>query len=113
MTYEQVRRSRHGSTIRTSDLVAIQVKQLRGRRGLTVKDLAGRCRALGAEELTANVLTNIEVRRRDVSVDELFVLALALDAAPVHLLTPSDDQPVDVAVTSSVVASTAAAGHRV
>jgi hypothetical protein len=52
--------------------------------------------------LTANVLTNIEVRRRDVSVDELLVLALALDVAPAYLLTPGDAS-TSIAVTASEV----------
>jgi transcriptional regulator with XRE-family HTH domain len=88
--------------IRASDAVAALVKQLRLRRGVTVKDLAGKCRDLGAEQLTANVLTNIEVRRRDVSVDELLVLALALDVAPAYLLTPGDAS-TSIAVTASEV----------
>jgi transcriptional regulator with XRE-family HTH domain len=78
-----------GAPIRASDAVAAQIKHLRARRSMTVKDLAARCRELGADQLTANVITNIEVRRRDVAVDELLVLALALDVPPAHLLTPS------------------------
>jgi hypothetical protein len=69
-----------------------------------VKDLASRCRNLGAADLTANVLTNIEVRRRDVSADELLVIALALDVAPAHLLTPAPGDEVRLAVTADVVA---------
>jgi hypothetical protein len=76
--------------IRASDAVAALVKQLRLRRGVTVKDLAGKCRDLGAEHLTANVLTNIE----------LLVLALALDVAPAFLLTPGDAS-TSIAVTAS------------
>src|SRR5687767_10614537 len=89
-----------GKTIRASDAVAALVKQLRLRRDMRVKDLADRCRDLGAEQLTANVLTNIEVRRRGVSVDELLVLALALDVAPAYLLTPGDASTT-IAVTAS------------
>ena len=70
---------------------------------MTVKALATRCRELGAAELTTNVLTNIEVRRRDVSADELLVLALALDVAPVHLLTPPPGAQ-QLAVTPDVLA---------
>lgn len=90
--------------IRASDLIAAQVKQLRARRGLTVKDLAARCRELGAADLSINVLTNIEVRRRDVSADELLVLALALDVAPTHLLAPPPAATAGLAVTADVVA---------
>jgi hypothetical protein len=48
------------------------------------------------------VLTNIEVRRRDVSVDELLVLALALDVAPAHMLTPSEPSTL-IAVTPTEI----------
>src|SRR5689334_15634159 len=88
MTDPWVKASGHGAGIRASDLIAAQVKQLRARRGLTVKELASRCAELGGGDLTVNVLTNIEVRRRDVSADELLLLALALDVAPTHLLAP-------------------------
>jgi transcriptional regulator with XRE-family HTH domain len=104
MTSRQVIGSGHQGRSRASDLIAAQVKQVRARRGYTVKDLAARCSELGAHELTANVLTNIEVRRRDVSADELLVLALALDVAPVHLLTPPPGAATALAVTADVVA---------
>jgi transcriptional regulator with XRE-family HTH domain len=89
---------------RASDLIARQVKHLRGRRGLTVKQLATRCQELGATELTTNVLTNVEVRRRDVSADELLILALALDVAPIHLITPPPGDSIGLAITPRVVA---------
>jgi hypothetical protein len=57
-------------------------------------ELAARCAELGAGHLTENVIENIESgrrdkqgrRRRDVTVDELLTLAVALNVAPVHLL---------------------------
>jgi transcriptional regulator with XRE-family HTH domain len=75
---------------------------LRVRRGLTVPELAERCRALGADQLTVNVITNLEVRRRNVSVDDLMALALALDIPPAYLLTPGDPS-VQIAVTGTEV----------
>jgi transcriptional regulator with XRE-family HTH domain len=104
MTTGQVKAVGPTAGIRASDLIAAQLKQLRARRKLTVKDLAARCHELGATDLTANVLTNIEVRRRDVAVDELLVLALALDVAPTHLLTPPQGSTTCLAVTPEVVA---------
>jgi transcriptional regulator with XRE-family HTH domain len=103
MTGHPTERSGQTAGTRASDLIARQVKHLRGRRGLTVKQLAARCQELGAGELTANVLTNIEVRRRDVSADELLVLALALDVAPTHLLTPPPEDPIGLAITPRVI----------
>ena len=85
--------------------VVSQVKRLRRRRGLTSAALAERCAALGAPEVTDNVIRNIEIGRRTISVDQLAVLALALDVAPPHLLTPPDqDGPDGVRVTSTVTA---------
>ena len=88
--------------------VVSQVKRLRRRRGLTSAALAERCAALGAPEVTDNVIRNIEVGRRTISVDQLAVLALALDVAPPHLLTPPDQDGQDgsdgVQVTSTVTA---------
>ncbi|GAA0812154.1 hypothetical protein [Spirilliplanes yamanashiensis] len=95
--------------VRASDLVATQIRQIRGHRGLTVRALAARCAELGGAHLTANVLTNIEVRGRGVSVDELLVLALALDVAPVHLLIPPIGHGADLAVTDQVAADPLAA----
>lgn len=109
MTDAQVEAIGQSAGIRASDLIAGQLKQLRARRKLTVKDLAARCQELGGTELTANVLTNIEVRRRDVSADELLLLALALDVAPIHLLTPPPDAATGLAVTPDVVADPEAA----
>src|SRR5688572_453697 len=104
MTSAQVGTAGQAGGSRASDVIAEHLKQLRRRRGYTVKDLAARCAELGAGELTGNVLTNIEVRRRDVSADELLVLALALDVAPTHLLSPAADAAAGLAVTPQVVA---------
>jgi transcriptional regulator with XRE-family HTH domain len=84
-------------------LLVTQLKRARRRRDLTAPDLAARCAQLGAGEVTENVIRNIETGRRTVSVDQLAVLALALDVAPVHLLsapdTATDAPPVQVTAT--------------
>jgi transcriptional regulator with XRE-family HTH domain len=93
-----------------SDAVAARVRQVRKRRGWKPADLAARCTELGAGDLTENVIENIESRSaraskhpRPVTVDELLVLALALDIAPVHLLADTDDQaPCQVTPAVSV-----------
>ncbi|HSU36295.1 MAG TPA: hypothetical protein VLJ88_11615, partial [Propionibacteriaceae bacterium] len=45
-----------------------------------------------------NVISNIEIRRRDVNIDEFLVFALALDVPPALLLTPvpSDDDSEEI-----------------
>ncbi|NUV63248.1 helix-turn-helix domain-containing protein [Streptomyces sp. CAI-85] len=82
-----------------SDVVAERIAEVRRKRGMNVKQLAERCAELGAPELTAHTLYNLESgrrdkdgrRRREVTVDELLKLAYVLSVAPVHLLVP----PVD------------------
>ena len=80
-----------------SDVVAARVREVRGKRHLTVAELAARCAERGAPELTAQALYKLEQRRpgklrpRPVTVDELLTLAIALNVAPVHLLVPVDD----------------------
>jgi hypothetical protein len=91
-----------------SDVVAARVREVRGKRHLTVADVAGRCAALGAPDLTAQALYKLEQRRpgklrpRPVTVDELLVLAAALNVAPVHLLVPVDDPDAPYPVTPKV-----------
>lgn len=90
-----------------SDVVAERVAASRRKRGWTARQLAERCAELGATQITAATLANIESgrrdkdgrRRRDVSVDELLALALALDVAPVHLLVPERVEPYQVTPT--------------
>jgi transcriptional regulator with XRE-family HTH domain len=106
MTGSQSGRSVSNAGITTSELTAIRVKDLRRRRGLTAAQLATRCAELGAAGMTTNVIANIETRRREISVNELMVFALALDVAPIHLLSPiaatdpATDRPL--ALTSTV-----------
>jgi hypothetical protein len=87
---------------------------VRKRRDWSPADLAARCAALGAPDLTENVIENIESRSvratkrpRPVTVDELLTLGAALNVAPVHLLVPPDDDSdapygVTAAVTERV-----------
>jgi transcriptional regulator with XRE-family HTH domain len=94
-----------------SDVVAARVREVRGKRKLTVAELAARCAALGAPDLTAQALYKLEGRRpgklrpRPVTVDELLALAAALNCPPVSLLVPPDDSGRPYAVTAAVTAS--------
>lgn len=78
-----------------SETVAEQVRRHRERLGMTREDLAERCEKLGYPELTYAAITNIErknkaetKRRRDVTVDELMILAYALAVPPLLLVFP-------------------------
>ncbi len=94
-----------------SDTVAARIRDVRAKRKLRVADLAERCAALGAPGLTAQALYKLEQRDpakrrpRAVSVDELLVLALALNVAPVHLLVPVDGPGERYQVTAKAAAS--------
>lgn len=79
-----------------SDMVADRIRTYRARHGLTREQLAERCTKLGFP-LTAAAITNIEtgrrnpetgIRRRDVSIDELVILATALGVPPILLIYP-------------------------
>jgi transcriptional regulator with XRE-family HTH domain len=84
-----------------SDVIADQLRKHRARLGLTREQLAEECARLGADHLTFAALTNIETgrrdrttgrRRREVTVDELEVLAHAL-AVPLLLLPTIPPEP--------------------
>jgi transcriptional regulator with XRE-family HTH domain len=87
-----------GWELRVTGVVASQVRLWRDKRGLSAQRLADRTAGL-AGPIPRNVLANLEGGRRDtVSVAELFILAKALNAAPVDLLFPADaDAEVEVA----------------
>lgn len=77
-----------------SQVVARRVREVRrARGGLSAEQLAQRCADLGMPSLNRSVIANLENGRRDfVTVDELLVLALALDVAPLHLVVPMGAQ---------------------
>lgn len=98
-----------------SDVVGQRIKELRKKRGWSLADLARVCaEKAGADQLTENVIENIEHgrrgkdrrRRRMVTVDELLIFADALDVAPVHLLVPIEDD--EYQVTPKLVEGTGA-----
>lgn len=81
-------------------MVGAKVREHRLRVGLTREQLAERCAELGSN-ITASVLVNIETgrpdkttgaRRRDITIDEVLVLAHALDVPPVLLFVEPDNQ---------------------
>jgi transcriptional regulator with XRE-family HTH domain len=98
------------SSWRASDRVAEQIKATRLRRGLSAKDFAAACAELGAPEITAAVVANIETgrrgpdgaRRRDVSVDELLIFAYVLAVPPASLLSANDGESNAITITSNL-----------
>lgn len=87
-------------SLRPSDVVAAQLRAHRAAEGISAQGLAERCAVLGMPSLNRSVLANIENGRREgaVSVDELFVLAVALNMPPLALLLPlGGDAKVEVA----------------
>jgi transcriptional regulator with XRE-family HTH domain len=79
-----------------SDTIAEQVRRHRTHLGMTREQLAAECERLGATGLTYAALVSIETgrrkpdgsRRREVTVDELLVLGLALAVPPLLLALP-------------------------
>lgn len=85
------------TTTRPTAIVASRLRELRSSLDLSAQKLADRCAEHGMPQLNRWLITNIETGRREsISVDELYVLARALDVSPIHLLTPYDDQEVFV-----------------
>ena len=91
-----------GPGLSARDVAGCRVAELRRRRGLTGGQLAARCAELGAAHITRSFVANIESRRRGLSVDDLLVLALALDLAPVELLALSAEADESLALTATV-----------
>lgn len=81
--------------------IAQRIRVLRKQRFQGRPQFAQRCAEIGGPALSLSSLTNIESgrpgedgeRRRDVTVDELFVIAEALGVSPLFLLFPEDVGP--------------------
>jgi transcriptional regulator with XRE-family HTH domain len=80
-----------------SDVVAEQLVRLRKKADLTREQLASRCASFGWPALTYGVIGSIETgrrvtpdapRRREITVDELVGLSVALGVAPAQLIAP-------------------------
>jgi transcriptional regulator with XRE-family HTH domain len=82
-----------------ADTIAQRVRKFRLRRDWSVRELAEECANLGAPQLTAASLANIERgqdpnakrKRRDVTVEELVILGYALQVPPILLMVPLGD----------------------
>lgn len=79
--------------------IAQRVKELRGRRGWTAAQLG---KALEKHDIRWDRFTvaNLENgKRQNVTVQELFALALVLDVSPTNLIVPLDDRMYEVTPT--------------
>lgn len=87
---------------RPSRVVGRQVKRLRDRQGISAQRLADRCAELGHPEVNRSVIADIESRRERVSIDEVMVLAAALNTPATLLIAPLGNNE-KVAVTAKTV----------
>ena len=77
-------------------LIGANVRALRKARSLSTQKLSDKCAEQGFP-VPRNTIVNLETGRKEtLSVQELTVIALALDASPVSLLYPLD-QPAEIA----------------
>ena len=79
-----------------SQVLARQVRALRKRLDWTQEDLAWRLQELGTS-MDQSMVARIENGKRAVSLDEMFVLAGALDVSPAALVMPRESGQVRVA----------------
>ena len=81
------------TNLNASDLAGRRIREARQRHGWTVRELADRCAKAGASQVSSAVITNLETRRRasrQVTVEELLVLAHVLAVPPAQLMIPLD-----------------------
>ncbi len=85
---------REGQTVRKA--LGDNVARIRRLRQMTVRDLSAELKKLGLS-LSPSGVSEIENAGRKVAVDELLVIAIALNTSPVDLLMPSDREQLRVA----------------
>ena len=76
----------------TGETVRTNVKRLREARNLSLRGLAQLTADFGYP-LGHSAINQIEKGARRVDVDDLFILAVALDVSPITLLMPRADRP--------------------
>lgn len=91
--------------------VAANLRELRARRRLTVRDLSARLAELGQPVLPSGV-TKIEGEQRRVDADDLVALALALDVTPNRLLLTAGAGKLETIRLTPVVQASEAAAWR-
>src|SRR5947208_3077345 len=87
--------------LRPAEIVAKRVVEVRESRGWTQTELAERLREIGYNK-SRSTLTKLEGGKyRNVSINDVFALAAALDDHPLHLLVPLEDDAM-VAIAPKV-----------
>lgn len=88
--------------------VAKNVERIRKTRNMTIYSLSGELTKVG-RPIAASAIAKIERQQRQVTVDDLVALAVALNTSPVALLLPSiwGDSPVELTSERQVAARTA------
>ncbi|MGI8867655.1 MAG: helix-turn-helix domain-containing protein [Mycobacteriales bacterium] len=81
--------------------VAVNVRQLRKRRGLDLADVSDRMRQLG-RPMAVGALSKLELGQRRVDVDDLAALAIALNTTPNRLLLSEQATDATVGLTPTV-----------
>jgi transcriptional regulator with XRE-family HTH domain len=85
--------------------IAHRVRALRDAEGISAAGVAKEVSTDHGLAMTRDTLANIEIHRRgNVTVEELFALALVLNVSPTNLLLP-DDPEEEVAVSGGVTAT--------
>lgn len=85
----------------TAATVAGNVKRLREIQNMTIYSLSGALETAG-RPITPSAVAKIEKMQRQVTVDDLMALAIALEVSPSALLLPlTDDPKVQVEVTGA------------
>ena len=94
---EQSKRERGNPPGPTCEHVAANLKRIREGKGLGLRPLADKVKALG-REISPSGISKIETGIRRVDVDDLAVLAYALGTTPVELLTPPEPEALPTGV---------------
>lgn len=89
---------------RATETIAANVRQLRRRRGLSARALGERCAVAGVDFGRDAVASLESGRRQHVTVDQLLVLADALDTTPLALLGELDEDPLTSVDATAVTA---------
>ncbi|MEV4561245.1 hypothetical protein AB0K51_30245, partial [Kitasatospora sp. NPDC049285] len=87
------------------EVLAAGLKALRQARGLRQEEAAARIRQQGLTSWIRGTVGQAEVGARRFSVEELLLLALALNAAPADFITGPDDQLVELAPGAHLTAA--------
>ena len=74
-----------------AQILASNVKAVRGRKGLDQKDVAARMRALGFRTWIHQTVGHLENDRRRVTAEEVLALSVVLDTSVPVLMEPSPD----------------------